>query len=129
MTQNESIRKYKQIWLEYKIFLTNDDGEPILGDDRWALLSAIERTGSIMGAATELGISYRKVWGDLRKTEEALGFAFVEKQRGGDKGGSTCLTPDGKDFIEAYELFHREFQEAVHDVIRKFKRKLKYGEK
>lgn len=128
MPEKLETRKYKHIWLDYKICLTNDDGEPILGDDRWALLSAIERTGSIMGAANELGVSYRKVWGDLRQTEKALGFSFVERQRGGEKGGGTCLTKDGADFIADYEEFYNEFQTAVYPIIKKFKRKLKYGE-
>ena len=128
MTGKEQVHKYKHVWLEYKIFLTNEDGESILGDDRWALLAAIQKTGTIMGAANELGLSYRKAWGDLRKTEEALGFPFVEKTRGGQKGGKTQLTDEGQRFIEAYAEFHKEFQKSIHNVIRKFKRKLKYNE-
>lgn len=124
----DNLGKYKKIHIDYCIWLKNDEDEKVLGDYRWSMLKAIERTGSLMSAANELGLSYRKIWGDLKATEEALGFTLVEKKRGGENGGFTSLTEDGKLFIEAYEEFHKEFQSAVHDVIKKFKRKLKYGE-
>jgi len=47
------------------------------------LLKSIEKHGSLISAAREMKISYRKAWGDLQKAETFLGFPLVEKQRGG----------------------------------------------
>ena len=50
-----------KVWLEV-------DGERFLGDGRYRLLHAVERSGSINGAARELGIFYRKARAQLAVT-------------------------------------------------------------
>ena len=44
-----------------------------------------------------------------------MGFSVVERQRGGKAGGSTRLTPQGADFLAAYQ----DFEQAVHQFAQK----------
>lgn len=46
------------------------------------LLSAIHRTGSVAQTAQFLGMSYRHVWGSLKKWEEELGSQLIVWERG-----------------------------------------------
>ena len=56
------------------------------------------------------GIAHSKAWEMINRLEQHLGYSVVERQRGGRSGGSTRLTPQGREFLEAYQ----EFEEAVH---------------
>lgn len=60
-----------------------------------ALLEALDRTGSLQGAASELGVSYRSTWGQLAALEHALGQAAALKT----KGHGSALTPLGRDLL------------------------------
>ena len=64
-----------KVWLEV-------DGERFLGDGRYRLLHAVERSGSINGAARELGISYRKVWAQLAAMEDHAPLFFASASLG-----------------------------------------------
>lgn len=52
------------------------------------LLQAVRHAGSIAGAAKSLGLSYRHVWGELKRWEQALGQALIIW----DKGQAARLT-------------------------------------
>lgn len=81
----KGLRIRSKIWLEV-------DGRAFLGDGRYRLLSAVQRTGSINAAARELGISYRKVWAQLQAMEESSPFPIIERRIGGKGGGASHLT-------------------------------------
>jgi putative molybdopterin biosynthesis protein len=55
------------------------------------LLQAVAGQGSISAAARALGLSYRHVWGELKRWEDALGQALVTWE----KGQPAQLTPFG----------------------------------
>lgn len=46
------------------------------------LLQAVRHAGSIAGAAKGLGLSYRHVWGELKRWEQALGQALIVWEKG-----------------------------------------------
>lgn len=121
----EKFNKYSNIQVDYKIWIKAEDGTNILGDDKFMMLRAIKDEGSLKTAAEKLHISYRKAWGDLKTCEELLGFPLLEKHRGGADGGRTILTDEGLRFITLYESMHNDFQTAVNDIIRRFKKSLK----
>ncbi len=104
-----------RIWIE-------KDGKPVLGKGGAKILRAIEEKGSISKACEELGMSYRFVWNYLRRMEEALGDAVVEKERGGIERGGTKLTPLGKELLRTYEKFERIFESALNGVRGKVKK-------
>jgi len=97
----------------FKLWLSTEDSEGAFGDGKWRLLDAIGRRGSLRAAATELGISYRKAWGDLKKAERCLGIALIEKHRGGSGGGETTLTDAGKAWLRGYSDFRADVEKVV----------------
>lgn len=46
------------------------------------LLQAVRHAGSIAGAAKGLGLSYRHVWGELKRWEQSLGQALIVWEKG-----------------------------------------------
>lgn len=99
-----------KIWLEH-------DGKVVMGDFRAELLRVIERTGSLQQAATETGLSYRRAWGKIREIEQNLGVTLIESSPGGRNGGTSQLSPEGKQFVQRYEHFR---EKAARDLRRVF---------
>ncbi|MBA3589579.1 MAG: helix-turn-helix transcriptional regulator [Methylibium sp.] len=63
----------------------------------FALIDALHRHGSIQSAAGALGMSYRHVWGELRRWEAQLGRSLVVW----NKGQPAALTPFGEKLLWA----------------------------
>lgn len=112
--------KYYDVFLKFKVWLENTEGESILGNGKFELVDYIDQLGSLKAAADQLGISYRKAWGMLKDAEEKLGFCLTEKHRGGQHGGNSVLTTEGKELIEAYKELLTEFDEAIYQITKKF---------
>lgn len=112
--------KYYDIFLKFKVWLEHTDGESILGNGKFELIEYIDQLGSLKAAADKLGISYRKAWGMLKDAEEKLGFCLTEKHRGGQHGGNSLLTQEGKELIEAYKELLVEFDDAIYQITKKF---------
>lgn len=77
-------------------------GRPLIGEGRARLLELIDETGSISGAAKEMGMSYRYAWGVLREIEAVAGAPVVDSSRGGTRGGRTSLTPLGAELLSTF---------------------------
>ncbi|MFC1734877.1 winged helix-turn-helix domain-containing protein [Candidatus Hydrogenedentota bacterium] len=103
-----------------KVWISSDVDEGVFGDGKWRLLCAIEREGSLSAAAEDLGMSYRKAWGDLKKAEERLKISLIERHRGGKDGGKTVLTLRGKQWLDAYTKFKAEIDESVAQAYSKY---------
>ena len=104
-----TVKKMKpktNIWLE-------KDGKVVLSLWRVRLLEAVEETGSISGAASQMSISYRRAWDKIHECEERLGEKLVDTQTGGEGGGGSRLTPVAKDYIERFHKFIAGFDEFV----------------
>ncbi len=112
--------KYYNIFLDYEVWLTNRATGNCLDDHLVKLLGVIADKGSIRSAADELGLSYRKAWGDIRKAEQFLGFPLVQKIRGGKAGGQSKLTSDGAELVEAFRQLHEGINLAIHNTTKKF---------
>ena len=124
MTRKAGLKK-PGICPGFKLWVAGPDGEGVFGGGKWRLLDAIDRTGSLRSAADALGISYRKAWGDLRKVEQALGVAFLERRRGGTDGGSMVLTETGKRWLREYARFQRSVEKAVEKAFDAWMERLK----
>ncbi len=105
---------------EFKLWLSNAHSQGIFGDGKWRLLAAIQKTGSLKAAAASLGMSYRKAWGDLKKAEEQLGVALIEKHHGGRTGGGTHLTDVGKTWQQGYAQFRHAMEKEANRAYRKY---------
>ncbi len=94
--------------VNYKVWIENDQGQLIIGEGLLALLTAIEKTGSIYKASKELDMSYRTAWGKLKKLEERIGLQLAEKRLGGKGGGGTVLTKRGIELLEGFNRLDKE---------------------
>jgi len=103
----------KKLRARFKLWLSTKDVEGVFGDGKWRLLKSIDAEGSLKAASESLRISYRKAWGDLKKAQDALSIALVEKQRGGSMGGRTTVTSQGKKWVRAYARFRGDIEKAV----------------
>ena len=112
--------KSNKVKPQYKIWLSTETGEGIMGDGKWQILKAIENTGSLMAATESLGLTYRRTWGDLKKIEEQLGFQILEKNRGGKDGGKSTLTPEGKRLVEAFDHLHARVDGVIQLAFKDF---------
>lgn len=116
--------KYARLRLHYKIWFTDESGDGLLGDGKWKILKAIDSAGSLTAACEQLGITYRRTWNDLKSIEKKLGFALLEKNRGGVDGGSTSLTVEGQRLIRAFDLFHEKTDGIIQDHFNEMIREL-----
>ena len=109
-----------EIQFHYKIWLSDKKNQGILGDGKWQILKLIEEKGSLKAACDELGYTYRRTWGNLKKIENFFGFPLLEKQRGGSDGGRTFLTPEGKKLVQAFDHFHNSVDSIIQKGFEKF---------
>jgi molybdate transport system regulatory protein len=84
------------IWLEV-------DGKVAFSRWRAQLLLAVDRTGSISGAAKEMDIQYRLAWQRINEMEKRLGVSLVEPRVGGRGGGGSELTSLAFQLIERFD--------------------------
>lgn len=112
--------KYYDIFLSYNVCLKDINKQEVISEECLKLISLINETGSLKSASIKLDISYRKAWGDLKKTEENLGFILVEKTRGGQHGGQSQLSENGLELLQAYNELRHDFDTSIKKVTKKF---------
>lgn len=86
----------QQIELSYAI-AARSAGAPRIRNALMEMLQAVRDSGSISGAARTLGLSYRHVWGELKRWEGLLGHRLVA----GDAGQAAQLSEFGDKLLWA----------------------------
>jgi molybdate transport system regulatory protein len=105
-----------KVWLE-------TDGRYGFCNGMCQMLQAVERTGSIKQAASELGRSYRYVWGRIKNAEEVFGRQLVETQVGGKDTQRSSLTASGKHIVSAFLALHARITDVLdEEFTRRFQR-------
>lgn len=99
-----------KVWLEI-------NGKSFMGEGRAAVLKAIDRHGSMLRAAQETKISYRRIRGAIREMECALGRPLVYTRRGGANGGGAVLTDLARELLNRFGIQQQGIKE---DVDRRF---------
>lgn len=89
-----------------KIWIEDKNGNVIFGDGRYRILEIVDRLRSLQGAAKELKMSYRAVWGRIKASEERIGHALVTRE-----GKGSCLTPFAKKLMTQFQ----KLQNRIHD--------------
>jgi molybdate transport system regulatory protein len=117
--------KYYDIFLRHQVQLVTGD-QTLITKEGFDLLLEVGKTGSIVAAAKNMGISYRKAWGLLRQIEYNLGFSLVGKKRGGKAGGRTTFTPAGDELIDAYQKLVTDLESTDREAIRTFFRRINH---
>lgn len=63
-------------------FVSGQDASGLIRNPLLDLLHAVQESGSISGAARQLDLSYRHVWGELKRWEEELGNELLIWEKG-----------------------------------------------
>jgi molybdate transport system regulatory protein len=102
----------RRIWLQ-------DMGEPVFGTGVRELLVRVEATGSLRRAAADMGMAYSKAWQVVRRAEEHLGFALLDRRAGGKTGGGSVVTAEGRWLIGAFGALLEEAGPLIEELYRK----------
>jgi molybdate transport repressor ModE-like protein len=117
--------KYYDIFLRHQVQLVTGE-DTLISEEGFRLLLEIGKTQSIVSAAKNLGMSYRKAWGLLREIEYNLGFSLVGKKRGGKAGGRTTFTPEGAELLDAYQKLVKDLESTDREAIRAFFKRINH---
>lgn len=110
-SRTEPIELHGAVWMTV-------GGESLGGKGRIGLLRAIAEHGSITQAAKAYGMSYKAAWDAVDTMNNLAGAPLVERSTGGRGGGSTRLTPRGRQLVERYaqiEAVHARFVQLLSD--------------
>ena len=107
--------KRKELAVRSKVWLELD-GVPFMGEGRLAVLKAIERQGSLLKAAEETKVSYRRARGMIQEMETCLGRSLVITSRGGKSGGGAQITEIAKDLIRRFEIQVEDIKAPVDAI-------------
>ena len=103
-----------------KLFI-NSAGKTLICKGRLDFLEALDACGSIKQAAETLGISYRKAWGLVERTNQAAGRMIVEKLKGRSGNGTSArLTEEGRRLIKAFRVILELNQKFTAKLTREF---------
>ena len=86
------------------------------GPGKARLMEAVERTGSLQEACKDMGLSYSKGSRMIKNTEKQLGIRLVERWTGGNGGGGSRLTPEGKNLLARFQELCCRVQTDTEEV-------------
>ncbi len=94
--------------------------DPFFGPGTADLMRRVDRLCSLRLAAQEMGMAYSKAWRILKEAERRLGFRLMERKVGGQDGGGSVLTPQGRDFLQRYLSFQREAYDITDRLFERY---------
>ncbi len=112
-------------FLRSKLWLEDKNGLG-LGPGRTRILQLIEELGSISKAASHLGMSYRRTWGNIKRLEASLGFPLLESET---RRGGCHLTTQAKQLLEAYNKWVQSMDDCIRQSSTEFYQTLSKIEK
>ena len=86
------------------------------GRERFRLLQAVERAGSISAGARAVGLTYKAAWDALDAMANLFGRPLLETRTGGKAGGGARLTETGLRVIEAYSRLEAEMTRVLRTL-------------
>lgn len=105
--------------LRYHAKIRIYNAERNFGPGTAELMQRVARTGSLSAACKEMGMAYSKAWKLVKLAEKDLGFSLLEGTRGGEHGGKTVLTEEGKELLKRYFAFTSEAKEELDRLFAK----------
>ena len=90
----------------------------MIGGGKVDLLRVLARTGSITGAAAEMGMSYRRAHFLLETMQRCFAQPIYVTTRGGRGAGGTVVTSLGLELIDEYDAAMEKFHDASRDFMR-----------
>jgi len=105
------------LWLDMHVSI-NKKGF-ILTPETAQFLKMIDCTGSLRMACSAMYMSYTKGWQLLNRMEEDLGYKLVTRTVGGEKGGRSEMTSEGRQLLERYHAFMEALTQVANDLFTK----------
>src|SRR6185312_4134840 len=99
--------------LDIRLRVLFEPGGPPLGPGKIDLLEQIAAGGSLVHAAHERGMSYRRAWALLQELAAMFGQPVVLTSVGGSAGGGAELTAFARRLITSYRSVERATRAAV----------------
>lgn len=88
--------------------------EQVFFDQRLSmLLTMIDETHSVRTACSRMQISYSTGWNMIHKLESQISMSLIERTQGGNGGGGSYLTPEGRRFLEVYDRYVEQLREEA----------------
>ena len=106
---------------QHKLWIATGKSAGVFGEGKYQLLQGIADTGSLSASAEQLGISYRKAWGDIKKAEARLKKKLINRARGGKGGGASTLTPFAEQLLQEYAAFKKDVEEYTEKRFNRMK--------
>lgn len=97
------------------VTITDDNGNVIISRKAIELLSNVDQTGSISGAAKKSDLTYKRAWDILNTLGTGTNKPVLSTTIGGIDGGGTHLTETGGQLLLAYTNMHNACVQAAHD--------------
>ena len=95
-----------------RITFFDDQGEKFFGEGPARLLRGVEEQGSLRSAAMAMGMAYTKAMKLVKQAESSLGYSLIARTTGGKDGGGSCLTAEGKEWLQRYEDYRDACKQA-----------------
>lgn len=105
------------LWLDMRVSINKKDF--ILTPETAQFLKMIDCTGSLRMACNAMYMSYTKGWQLLNRIEEDLGYKLVVRTVGGEKGGRSEMTSEGRQLLERYHAFMEALTQVANDLFTK----------
>lgn len=87
-----------------------------LGADRIRLLEMIDEHGSITQAAKAVGICYKNAWDTMDAINNLSDKPLFIRMAGGQSGGGTRLTEEGREVISKYRVIEEEHAKFLSNI-------------
>jgi molybdate transport system regulatory protein len=95
-----------------------------LGPGKIKLIKAIEKTGSISGAAKVMDMSYRRAWNLADSINRDFSNEIIVASSGGKGGGGAVVSAIGLDIIKRYQEIEKKALQSVNEELEEFARYL-----
>lgn len=97
--------------------LLNDKDEKIFGPGIASLIELVEQTGSLRSACSKMGMAYSKAWRVIKTCESDLGFSLLERKTGGEDGGGSTITEQGKTLLKEFRTYENELKKRGEELM------------
>jgi len=95
-----------------------------LGPGKVELIEAIERSGSISGAAKQMGMSYRRAWNLVDSINHDFKEPIIQTNAGGKGGGGATISVIGQEILLRYRAIEDKAMASVEKEVATFGRYL-----
>jgi len=100
-------------------------GGPAIGPGKARLIAHIEATGSISGAAREMGMSYRRAWQLVEALNSSFASPVVITATGGKRGGGAEVTAFGRELVARFHAMEGRASAAIAADLKYFSNRLR----